>query len=232
MDNAVLAFENVTGKGHGFCLKNISFEVMPGYIYGITGENGAGKTTLIHYIMKERARYGGRILIDGGDIRKDHAAAMDMVGFVSEENSFFEDCTCRQNAVALGNFYSKFEIEKFGKAMEEFHLSWGKLYKNLSRGEKLKFQLAFAISHGPCLYLLDEVTAGMDPVFRREFFEVLKRLIVDEKAAVLLTSHILSELEIKADYTGIMEKGELLTLGESMDVAAFLKGKKGAAYEA
>ena len=87
----------------------------------------------------------------------------------------------------------------------------------MSRGEKLKFQLAFAIAHQPCLYLIDEATAGMDPVFRKEFFEILQRLIVDEQASILMTSHIVSEIQRKTDYVGVMKEGKLVTFTESID---------------
>lgn len=220
----ILSFENVTGKGRKFHLENISFEMMPGFIYGLTGKNGAGKTTLFQYIMKENAKYEGRIHIAGEDIRNDRFAAMNKVGLVSADNSFFGGCTCRENAKILGAFYDGFSMENFETVMDEFKVPPGKLYKKMSQGEKYKFQLAFAIAHNPCLYLFDEVTAGMDPVFRREFFDRMRQLIKDETAAILITSHILSEVENNTDYAGIMENGRFVAFGESPEVAAGIKG--------
>ena len=107
---------------------------------------------------------------------------------------------------------------RFMEVAERMQLSVTKTYKKMSRGERLKFQLAFAIAHAPCLYLLDEVTAGMDPVFRLDFFEILRELIQDETCSVLMTSHILSEVELKTDYVGIMEHGEFQNFSESMDI--------------
>jgi ABC-2 type transport system ATP-binding protein len=88
----------------------------------------------------------------------------------------------------------------------------------MSRGERMKFQMAFAMGHKPCIYLLDEVTAGMDPVFRMDFFKIFHKVIEDESASVLMTSHIESEMEHKMDYLGILENGKLVKFGESLDV--------------
>ena len=216
--SVILSFAHVTGKGRRFHLKDINLELKAGYIYALMGENGAGKTTLLQYILDERRRYEGQIRVAGEDIRENHAGVMNRIGFVSEDNHFLENRTGRQNASLLGMLYDNFDMEAFGQAMEQMQVFDRKLYKSMSRGEKLKFQLAFAIAHSPCLYLLDEATAGMDPVFRITLFEMLQHLIVDERCAVLMTSHIASEVEKKTDYVGIMENGQIVRFGESLDL--------------
>ncbi|MBQ8040300.1 MAG: hypothetical protein IJ274_10600, partial [Lachnospiraceae bacterium] len=115
-------------------------------------------------------------------------------------------------------FYDEFDMELFKNSMNEMEVSTGTNYSRMSRGEKLKFQMAFAMAHKPVIYLLDEVTVGMDPVFRMDFFKVLQEVIKDEQASVLMTSHIESEMERKTDYLGIMENGEIIKFGESLDV--------------
>lgn len=211
----VLTFEHVTGKRRTFRLKDISLELRAGYIYGLAGRNGAGKTTLMKYIMDERSRYDGAIYLDDENIRIDHARVMNKVGYVSEDNVFFGERTGAQNAEILGRLYDDFNMERFWEAMKTMELSGAKAYKRLSRGERLKFQLAFAIAHSPSVYLLDEVTAGMDPVFRLEFFDMLRNLIKDETCAVLMTSHIRSEIEERTDYVAVMEDGRLGAFVES-----------------
>lgn len=223
-NKTILAFENVTGKsfrkllgkGNRFHLENISFELEPGYICGLIGENGAGKTTLFQYIMDDKCRYKGRICVDGEDVRADHARIKNKIGYVSEDREFFGDLNGKQNAEMLGGFYDAFDMELFLKFLDEMGVSRTKAYRSLSRGEKLKFQLAFEMAHKPCLYLLDEVTVGMDPVFRNEMFGILQRLIVDEKVSILMTSHITSEIETKTDYVGVLKDGKLVKFGESM----------------
>ena len=137
--------------------------------------------------------------------------------------AFFGECSAIENARILGSLYDEFDMELFKSVMKKMNQSCGKVYGKMSRGEKLKFQLAFAIAHKPCLYLLDEVTAGMDPVFRIEFFSILQELLIDEKAAILMTSHIASEMETKADYIGIMKEGKLIGFGESLEIIPKIK---------
>lgn len=213
----ILAFDHVTGRGK-FHLKDINMELRAGYIYGLMGENGAGKTTLMKYILDEHCRYEGRVYLDGEDIRADHANVMNKLGYVSEDNCFFEERTGEQNAAILGMLYDDFSMERFREAMKKMEMTEAKSYKRMSRGERLKFQLAFAIAHSPCLYLLDEVTVGMDPVFRIEFFDMLRHLIKDETCAVLMTSHIRTEIESKTDYAAVMKEGRLGAFNESLSL--------------
>lgn len=224
--NAILEFHNVTGRSSRFHLNNVSFSIYPGYIYALMGENGAGKTTLMRYVVNEKCKYDGMILVDGVDIRGNHASAMNRIGYVSEDRTFFEDRTGRQNAELLGGFYDSFDMERFEASANRMGLSTRKTYKKMSRGERLKFQLAFATAHRPGVYLLDEVTVGMDPVFRSEFFDMLNGLIQDETCSVLMTSHIQSEIERKTDYVAIMEEGKMSDFSESMELSG-LVGERG-----
>lgn len=218
MEQPILAFEQVTGTSKKFHLENISFALHAGYIMGLMGSNGAGKTTLLRYIMEDRQCYTGTIRINGVDIRENHAYRKNQIGYVSEDNRFLLERTAEQNVTILSGFYEDFDKDLFHSAMQRMELSPKKTYGRMSRGECLKFQMAFAMAHHPVLYLLDEVTAGMDPVFRVELFRILQDIIKEEKASVLMTSHIASEMERKADFVGILECGKLLQFGESMDV--------------
>ncbi len=214
----MLEFENVTGTKGKFKLKDISFSLPKGYIMGLAGANGAGKTTLIDYIMNDKVKYSGTIKIDGYDIRDNHGYIKQFIGFVSEENVFLEDRTPNQNVELLSRFYVNYDKEIYHQAMKDMGVPGGATLKNMSRGERIKFQMAFAMGHKPLLYLLDEVTAGMDPVFRVDFFKILHKVIEDENTSVLMTSHIESEMEQRMDYLGILENGRLIKFGESLDV--------------
>ena len=220
----MIEFEHVTGKKGKFRLQDISFSLPAGYIMGLMGQNGAGKTTLIRYIMEDKKLYSGTIRINGVDIRDDHAYMKNKIGFVSEENTFIEERTAEQNVELLSGFYEDFDHDIFASAMKKMELSPKKTYGKMSRGEALKFQMAFAMAHKPNIYFLDEVTAGMDPVFRMDFFKILQEVIRDENASVIMTSHIESEMERKTDYVGIMEKGQLIDFGESIDVIPNQRG--------
>ena len=218
MDNIALEFKDVTGKGFGFKLKNVSMTLENGYIYAVTGKNGAGKTTLFNYILTEKQRYTGSIRLSGYELARNHARAMEITGLVSEDNTFFENRTGRQNAEILGLVYDNFDMELFDKCMKKMNVSSQTTLWRMSRGERMKFQLAFAIAHHSRLYLLDEATAGMDAVFKIELFDMLRQLIAGEDCCVLMTTHDMSEIAKNTDYAAIMDNGTLGKFVESIEV--------------
>lgn len=218
MDNIALELKDVTGKGFGFKLKNVSMTLENGYIYAVTGKNGAGKTTLFNYILTEKQRYTGSINLSGYELTGNHAKAMEITGLVSEDNTFFENRTGRQNAEILGLVYDNFDMELFDKCMKKMNVSSQTTLWRMSRGERMKFQLAFAIAHHSRLYLLDEATAGMDAVFKIELFDMLRQLIAGEDCCVLMTTHDMSEIAKNTDYVAIMDNGTLGEFVESIEV--------------
>lgn len=218
MEEAILEFEHVTGKKRKFHLSDVNFFLPSGYLMGLAGKNGAGKTTLFDYIMNPKQQYTGVIRICGEDIRKDHVAVRNKIGFVSEKNQFFNGYSAQKNAELLGEFYEAFDMELFRRAMKRMDIGTGKIVGKMSRGELMRFQMAFAMSHGTRLYLLDEATAGMDPVFRVDFFKILHEIIEEEQASVVMATHLSEELEHKVDYVGIMEQGRMVSFGENAPV--------------
>ena len=212
MDNIALELKDVTGKGFGFKLKNVTMTLENGYIYAVTGKNGAGKTTLFNYILTEKKRYTGSIKLFGYELAGNHAKTMEITGLVSEDNTFFENRTGRQNAEILGLVYDNFDMELFDKCMKKMNVNGQTTLWRMSRGERMKFQLAFAIAHHSRLYLLDEATAGMDAVFKIELFDMLRQLIAGEDCCVLMTTHDMSEIAKNTDYAAIMDNGTLGSL--------------------
>lgn len=213
-EGTMLEFKNVTGTGKKFRLEQISFAAREGYLTGIAGKNGAGKTTLFHYMMDEKIPYEGEILFRGKNIKEDHAAFRAMLGYVSDERRFFENYTGKRNAELLSVFYPDWDMDLFLETLGEMGVSREKNLMHLSRGEYLKFQMAFAMGHDAKLFLLDEVTGGMDPVFRRDFYKLLHGLIAKEDITILMTTHIEEEIELHMDYLGIMENGRMTSFGE------------------
>ena len=110
--------------------------------------------------------------------------------------------------------YLDFDTELFHDVMKGMKLSSMKELKNMSRGEYLKFQLAFAIAHKSKLYLLDEITGGMDPIFRKELYQMLQEILMEEDTAIIMTTHIKEEIEMRMDYVGVMEEGTLVSFQE------------------
>ncbi|MCR5252062.1 MAG: ABC transporter ATP-binding protein [Lachnospiraceae bacterium] len=209
MGTACLEFEHVSGKKGKFRLKDISFSLEAGFIYAIAGENGAGKTTLMNYILNESPLYDGVIRFEGEDIAGRHRELMNAIGFVSEDRIFFNERSALQNAELLGRFYDDFDMELYKEMLKQMELPGSRTYFKMSRGEKMKMQLAFAIAHKCRLLLLDEATAGLDPVYRIEFFNMLRHRLAEENITVLMISHNTNEIDKNADYVAIMKEGSL-----------------------
>lgn len=215
----ILEFKNVTGTTRHFNLQNISFSLEAGYIMGLAGKNGAGKSTLMDYIMNPKQQYTGEILIEGVNIREKHHDIMNRIGFISDNHTgFFMERTAKENADLFGMFYKDWKNDVFHTAMEKMNLSTKRVVGRMSRGELFKFQTAFAMAHKPALYLIDEATAGMDPVFRIDYFRMLQEIIAEENASVLMTSHIQDEIQRKMDFVGVLENGKLVQFGETFDI--------------
>lgn len=221
VERMLLTWNQVTGTGKEFRLKEISFSLEAGYLMVLAGPNGAGKTTLFRYMLEEKKNYTGEILLDGCEIYEDHKKTLNEIGYVSEENSFFEEYTAMENARLLSVFYKEWEEELFIQAMKDMELSVNKTVGTMSRGEAMKFQMAFAMAHKPKLYLLDEATGGMDPVFRKDFYKIIRKILEGEHASVVMTTHIQEEIEKQADYVGIMENGKILRFGENREDGSF-----------
>lgn len=213
----LLEFEHVTGTSKKFALQDITFSLEAGYICGLAGKNGAGKSTLLDYIMNPRQLYTGEIRLQGVNIRENHTYLKNKLGFVSDNNQFLRERTAMQNAEMLSVFYEAWDMDIFRQAMGKMELPVSKTVGKMSRGEYFKFQTAFAMAHKSALYLLDEVTAGMDPVFRIDYFKMLQEIIAGEQASVLMTSHIQDEIRRKMDFVGILEKGRLVQFGECLE---------------
>lgn len=213
----LLTWNQVTGQSKEFCLKDISFSLEAGYCMMIAGPNGAGKTTLFKYMLEEKKDYTGEILLNGCNIHENHEEMLNEMGYVSEENSFFQGYSAIQNAQLLSGFYKNWDMQLFTASMKKMELSVDKKVGTMSRGEFMKFQMAFAIAHNPKVYLLDEVTGGMDPIFRKDFYRIIRKILEKENASVLMTTHIQEEIELQADYIAYMEQGKMIRFGENME---------------
>lgn len=206
----VLEIKNLGKNYRDFRLKNVSFALPQGYIMGLIGPNGAGKTTVIKLILNLIAKDGGEIRVFGGDHIKDEVAVKSRIGFVHDTPYFFEQLTLKNVRSTIAPFYKSWDDQLFYRLLREFNLPPRKPFRTLSRGMKMKFGLAVALSHHADFIVLDEPTSGLDPVFRRELLARLSALIQDEKKSVLFSTHITSDLERIADYITFINKGEIV----------------------
>lgn len=209
--NAAIEFQQVSGIGKGAFLRDISFSLEKGFILGLTGKSGTGKSMLLKHIVDPSVRFSGKILIDGIEIQSSNRSYMNQIGFVSEDNIFQTYWTAQKNAKLYSKVYDSWNMELFEQYMNQFGVSVYRKVGFLSRGELIKFQMAVAIAHGSKLFLLDEATAGMDPVFRREFFQVVRKLMEDGEVSMIMATKLVEELEFKADYVGTLEDGRLVS---------------------
>jgi len=193
-----------------FTLGEMSFELPMGYIIGLIGENGAGKTALLHLLLGLYQPDSGQVNVLGENYADREADIRQEIGWVLQERLFADNDSLMENADVYGAYYENYDRELLMAYLEEFGLSPQKKYRKLSKGEELKFQFAFALSHKPRLLLLDEATGNFDPKFRERFLVYIKEFIKDGDRSVLLATHLTQELEQIADYILYMEKGRLL----------------------
>lgn len=198
-----------------FRLDNINMELPEGYIMGLIGPNGSGKTTLIHLILGLYKPDMGEISIFGKEYESEERAIHEDIGYVLQERLFEGYLTLEENGNHYGRYYAKYESQRFTDMLTSLGLEPQKKYKELSKGEELKFQFAFAMSHNPKLLILDEATGNFDPNFRDKFLSMLKDFIADGQHSVLLATHLTDDLDRIADYVTYLEKGKELF---SMDI--------------
>jgi ABC-2 type transport system ATP-binding protein len=193
----------------GFVLKEIEFQLEAGYMTALLGVNGAGKTTLLSLIsgllpLPE----GAEVFIGGYSLRENEREAKDCMGFVFDESPFDEGISPMLLGQMYGPYYSKWDQKKYEELLERFEIPKKRTIRKLSKGMKMKFQMAFALSHGATFLIMDEPAASLDPIFREEFMEVLSEVLEEESCGILLSSQLVSELEAKADYTLMLHQGE------------------------
>ncbi|MGI6227915.1 MAG: ABC transporter ATP-binding protein, partial [Peptococcales bacterium] len=225
----IIEVENLRKVYGEFTLTDISFALPRGYIMGLIGPNGAGKSTIIKLIMNLVKRDEGKINIFGLDSIGHEVDVKQRIGFVYDDNHFYEELTVEQMKKVIAPFYNNWDAGLFHKYLKQFEISPKKKIKELSKGMKTKFSLAFALSHHAELIIMDEPTSGLDPVFRNEILEILADLLQDENKGVIFSTHITSDLDKIADYITFINKGKLVfskTKDEILDNYAVVKGTK------
>ncbi|MCM1158905.1 MAG: ABC transporter ATP-binding protein [Bacteroidales bacterium] len=210
----MLKLENVSKQFNAFSMEEISVELPGGYIMGLVGENGAGKTTLIHLISGLLHKDEGRLWLNGVEYDEEEEAVKQEIGAALHGDVFDGRETLIGNARRYGRFYSAYDEKALGDYAFRFGLDIRKKYGQLSRGEKLKFMTAFALSHRPKLLLLDEPAANFDKEFREIFFTVLREYVADGENMVILSTHLTSDIEKIADYLLYLKGGKQMLFGD------------------
>ena len=215
MENA-LEIKGLCKQYTGFALENVSFSLPRGAVMGFIGENGAGKTTTIKAVLNLIRRDAGEIRVLGMDNIRDERAVKERIGVVLEDGCFLNTMNARQVDTLMGKAYQSWKPEQFFGFIRRFGIDENKKIKDYSKGMRMKISIAAALSHGAELLLMDEPTSGLDPVVRDEVLDLFYDFMQDEGHAILLSSHITSDLDKIADYITFIHGGRV-ALSEPRD---------------
>ena len=205
-----IEIKGLTKQYKDFTLGPMDLALPMGCVLGLVGENGAGKSTTIRLIMNAAGRDSGQVQVMGLDnLSPEFREMKENIGVVLDETCVPEFITARQLGKILAGAYRNWDEAAYNSSINRFQLPPNKKYKEYSRGMTMKLGIAAAMSHGAKLLLLDEATSGLDPMVREELLEVFAEFAAQDDHAVLISSHIVSDLEKICDYIAFIHKGKL-----------------------
>ena len=205
-----LELSHVTKHFPGFTLQDLSLTVPSGTICGLVGENGAGKSTTIRLLMGALRPDSGTCTVLGADsAAPEFLSLKEDIGVVLDEAYFPESLNALQVGGVMAKTYRRWDGKQYQNYLTRFGLPEKKPFKDFSRGMKMKLAIAVALSHSPRLLVLDEATAGLDPIVRDEVLEIFNEFTREEDHSILISSHILSDLEKLCDYIAFLHQGRL-----------------------
>ena len=205
-----IEIRGLTKRYTDFCLGGLTLTLPEGCILGLVGENGAGKTTTLRLLLGMTKPDGGTASVLGTDIGADLTPVKEELGVVMDEPGLPGCMTARQAGRMLSGVYRSWDGAAYEGLLQKLSIPAEKPFQELSRGNRMKLGLAMALAHRPRLLLLDEPTSGLDPVVRDEVVELFSEFTRDERHSVLISSHIVSDLEKLCDYIAFLHKGKLL----------------------
>lgn len=215
-----LEIKNLTKSFTGFKLDNLSLTLPSGCIMGLIGENGAGKSTTIKLILDMIHKDSGTITILGKDNEENIQFTKEDVGVVMDDAGIPECLTTKQVGKVMKHTFRNWDDAEYARLLRKLSLPDNKPFKDFSRGMKMKLGIAIAMSHGSKLLLLDEATSGLDPVARDDVVEMFSDFTRDENHSILISSHIVSDLEKLCDYIAFLHNGKLLLCEEKDQLLA------------
>ena len=221
-----IEIQNLTKHYVGFSLENLNLTLPSGCIMGLVGENGAGKSTTIRLLLGMSRPDCGEITVFG---QKLTPALKEQIGVVLDEPGYPGCMTAQQIGSMLSGIFRGWEQKTYDRYLHKLRIPDNKPFKDFSKGMKMKLCLAAALSHGAKLLILDEATSGLDPVVRDELLDVFNDFTRDEGNSVLISSHIVSDLEKLCDYIAFLHRGRLMLCREKDELLnefAFVQGSR------
>jgi ABC-2 type transport system ATP-binding protein len=207
------------GLGKSFGRKtvfsNLSFQVEAGDVVGVLGKNGAGKTTLLEIMLGFSPASSGTVQVFGHDSFRLPAAAKARIGFVSQQDELLDPLRAIDQLRAFGAFYPRWDEDLIARLCTAWEVDSEARIKTLSVGQRQKLSILLALGHHPDLLILDEPVASLDPLGRRRFLEQIIDIVADRRRAVVLSSHIVSDIERLANKIWILKDGALHWAGDT-----------------
>lgn len=201
-------------KYKGFELSNVNLSLPCGCIMGLVGENGAGKSTTIKLLLDIIEKDAGTVEIFSKDMETNAVEIKNDIGVVLDEPCFSPLLKATEINNIMKHTYTNWDEAKFFSLLERFDIDKKKRFKAYSKGMKMKMSIAVALSHKAKLLILDEPTSGLDPVIRNEIVDIFYEFTRDPSNSVLISSHIVSDLEKLCDYVAFIHKGNLILCEE------------------
>lgn len=215
MSENALELRHVSRRLGDFELRDVNLTLPKGCILGLVGENGAGKSTTIRLLTGELRPDSGTVsVLDAEPGSPDFRAVKERLGVVLDDAWFPEILNARQVGTMMAMTYESWDAELYESYLARFALPREKNFKDYSRGMRMKLAIAVALAHRPEVLLLDEATAGLDPIVRDEVLEIFNEFTREEDHSILISSHILSDLEKLCDYIAFLHQGRLLFCDE------------------
>ena len=209
-----LEIRNLSKSYPGFRLENLNLTLPSCCILGLVGENGAGKSTTIKLILDIIRRDGGSITVLGQDNHKNAPLLRQDIGVVLDEPGLPNCLNPAQIGRVMAGVFTNWDSGLYEQYLKQLDLPQNKAFGTFSRGMKMKLSIAVALAHRPKLLILDEPTSWLDPVVRDEVVELFSEFTREESHAVLISSHIVSDLEKLCDYIAFLHKGRLMLCEE------------------
>jgi ABC-2 type transport system ATP-binding protein len=213
-------------------LRGLDLTVEPGQVYGFLGRNGAGKSTALRVIMGITHASAGQVLLFGRPLAPEHPAARRRIGYVAQEQSFYGWMTPLHLGRFVGGFYPTWDDAEYRRLLGLLEVPADRRIQTFSGGNHAKLALAVALAHRPELLVLDEPTAGMDAVARREFLELVRTQAQRAGRTTLFSSHLIDEVELAADTVGIIDAGRMLWEGPPGELQRLVRRLRAPAAEA